>query len=84
MNPAAIEPVTAQAFEALLRAVRRLHGTAGLIVSGLYEADVSKGRRRLGDDHFEMWTKTRHKITIKTNPECVLISCSTHPDPECP
>lgn len=81
----ALEPVSGRQLDALLSAVRRAHGTAGALLSGLMEADGPKGRRKIGENTHEMWTTDKRKITIAVLTDGGLcVSCSKTADPDYP
>lgn len=80
-----LEPVSQAQFDSLLAAVTRAHGGIGLVISGLCQADVAKGRRPASPGVYEMWTKERKKITIAmTTDGGLCVSCSKEPDPDYP
>lgn len=80
-----IEPVTYKQHGAIMRAVEGSHGRIGLLVSGLPEADLTKGRGVLDGDARCLWTKDGRRITIIPSSDGGLaVSCGKEPDPECP
>lgn len=79
-----IEPVSEEQFAYLCNAVARAHGGAGMIVCGLLEADLTKGRGILEGNTRCLWTRDGRRITIGFSNGSLTVSASKTPDPECP
>jgi len=82
---APLEPVTKYQLKVLRSYVLKAHGAAGLMISGLDDVDLAKGRRPASHGVYEMWSTDKKKITIAlTGDGGLIVSCSKTEDPEYP